>query len=138
MIVTTYGQMRQAYGALLALTREGVQIKLTAALRWKRILGVLRPLVEQMEEQQRETLDKFTERDADGKPVTGEQPGTVRVTDMAAFTAAIQEIVSTPLQVGCDLVLAGDFGDGDAMVSAGLTQQLVDLGPFFDMGATHE
>lgn len=127
-IQTNYGQVRAAYIALTSLSREGLQIKLAAALRWKRILGVLRPLLEQMEEQQREL------EAAHSKPAKGKKDETEL--DMPAFNTAIAELFAVPCEVGSDLVLAADFGAADGIVSSKLAALLMDLGPFFADGDT--
>lgn len=132
MIDTTYGEVRAAFAALTGLSRQGLQIPLAAALKWRRILGVLRPLVEQMEEQKAELIDQFTEKDADGKAVKGDQPDTVRLNDVEGFKKALQEMSETALQVGCDKVLPTDFGATDGIVSSSVVELLAELGPFFE------
>ena len=135
MITTTYGQVSRAYAALTEITHEGLQIPLAAALKWKRILGVLRPLVTQMEEQQAELVDRFAQKDENGKPVQGDQPGTVRLADVAGFQKALQELSEVPVKVGSDLVKPDDFGAGETTVSSRLVDLLGKLGPFFEENA---
>lgn len=135
MIETNYGEVHQAYAALAEITREKLQIPLAAALKWKRILGVLKPLVAQMEEQQQEFLEKFAQKDEDGKPVQGDQPGTVRLADVAGFQKALQELSEVPVKVGSDLVKPDDFGAGETTVSSRLVDLLGKLGPFFEENA---
>lgn len=130
-IKATYGEVRQAYGALMGMSREDLKIKLAVVLKWKRTLGVLRPLVEQAEELITELVKEHTLKDENGKPVEGAQPGTVKIADVQAYNDAISEILKTPVEVGCDMVEAGDFGDGEALVSSSLAQTLDALGPFF-------
>lgn len=132
MITTNYGQVRRAYGALTEISREGLQIPLAAALRWKRILGVIKPLVLQMEEQQSELVDKFSLKGEDGKTIPGDQPGTVRLADVEGFQKAIQELSEVAVTVGSDLVKPDDFGAGEGTVSSRLVELLGELGPFFD------
>lgn len=134
MTNTNYGEVRSAYLALRDLSQQGLQIPLEAALRWKRILGVLRPLVEQLEELQQQTLDQFSMRDEEGKAVQGDQPGTVRLSDPRAFEMALRQMSETTLEVGADKVLVSDFGDTEAMVSSGVVVLLAQLGPFLDEG----
>ena len=135
MITTTYGQVSRAYAALTEITHEGLQIPLAAALRWKRILGVLKPLVAQMEEQQGELVDKFALKGEDGKPVQGDQPGTVRLADVQGFQKATQELIGVEVTVGSDFVKAADFGASEAVVSSRLVELLGELGPFFEDNA---
>ena len=137
MINTTYGEVRQAYAAITTLTRAELQIPLAAALRWKRVIGVLRPLVEQASEMQDELLREHAEKDAAGEMVAGDQPGTVRLRDMRAYSAALRELNDVPVTVGCDTVREADFGAGDALVGSGLVASIIDLGPFFEE-APHE
>jgi hypothetical protein len=132
VIDTTYGEVRGAYIALTALSREGLQIPLAAALKWKRILGVLRPLVQQSDEQQNELVDKFAKKDDTGKAVEGDHPGTVQLKDTEGFKAAIEEMLAAAVQVGCDRVQAADFGPGDGLVSSRVVELLGGLGPFFE------
>lgn len=131
MTITTYGELRTAYMALIALTREGLKIPLAAALKWKRIRGVMEPLVQQFDEIQAELVREHQKLDADGKPVAGDQPGSVRIADPAAYNAAITEALESPLTVGCDLVTPADFGDPAGLVSSTLADYLMALGPFF-------
>lgn len=131
MIETNYGEVRQAYISLTTLSREKMQITLGAALKWKRILGVLRPLVEQMEELQTEALHQYAEIGADGQPVKGEALGTVRLADVEGYSKAVQEMLATPVQVGSDLVEASDFGEMEKVVDSNLVERLVELGPLF-------
>lgn len=132
MIKTTYGQVRRAYGALTEISREGLQIPLAAALKWKRILGILKPLVAQMEEQQQEFLEKFAQKDENGKLMQGDQPGTVRLADVQGFQQALEELNEVAVTVGSDLVKPDDFGAGEGTVSSRLVELLGELGPFFD------
>lgn len=136
MIETTYGQVSRAYTALTEITREGVQIPLSAALRWKRILGALKPLVAQMEEQHAELVGKFALKDENGKPVQGDQPGTVRLADVQGFQKAIQELGEVAVKVGSDLVKPDDFGAVEGTVNSRIVELLGELGPFFDDGGT--
>lgn len=131
MIDTTYGEVQQAYNALTALSREGLEVRLAVALKWKRILGLLKPLVQQMDELVNEVLEKHAARDENGKMVEGERPGTVRVADVRAYNEAVSEILKTPVQVGSDQVETADFGDGEKLVSSSLAMSLGDLGAFF-------
>ena len=131
MIQTTYGEIRQAYGALMALSRDDMKVRFAVALKWKRMLGVMRPLVEGAEELIGDVITELAVKDDEGKPVEGERPGTVKIGDVSAYNDAINEVLKTSVEVGCDVVEAADFGDGDALVSSSLAQRLDDLGPFF-------
>ena len=131
MITTTYGELRTAYVALVSLSREGVKVPLSAALRWKRIRGVMQPLVQQFDETQQELVNEYGEKGADGKPVEGDRPGTVKIADVAGYNKAITEALGTEVTVGCDMVLAADFGEPDALVSSAIIEHLAGLGPFF-------
>ena len=135
MINTNYGEVQAAYGALVNISRQNLQIRLAAALKWKRILGVLRPLVTQMEEQQAELVDRFAQKDENGKPVQGDQPGTVRLADVQGFQKATQELIGVEVTVGSDFVKAADFGASEAVVSSRLVELLGELGPFFEDNA---
>ena len=131
MITTNYDELRTAYIALVNLSREGLKIPLSAVLKWKRIRGVMQPLVEQFDETSAELVREYSEKDADGKPVQGDQPGTVKIADVAAYNKAITEALETEVTVGCDLVTAADFGEPDALVSSAIIEHLAGLGPFF-------
>lgn len=131
MITTNYGELRTAYVALVNLSREGLKIPLSAVLKWKRIRGVMQPLVEQFDEMSAELVREYSEKDAEGKPIQGDQPGTVRIADVAGYNKAIQEALETEVTVGCDYVTAADFGEPDVLVSSTLAEHLANLGPFF-------
>ena len=132
MINTNYGEVQAAYGALVNISRQNLQIRLAAALKWKRILGVLRPLVAQADEQRDELIERFAQKDEDGKPLRGDQPDTIRLADTEGFSAAMREMAETALQVGSDKVKLADFGDPDALVGSNLVALLFELGPFFE------
>lgn len=132
MIDATYGEVRSAYVALGALSREGLKIPLATALKWKRIRGVLAPLVEQSDEMLGELVREHAEKDEHGESVKGDQPGTVRLADPAAYSKAVAEALGVAVTVGCDVVSAADFGAADALVSSRLVDLLGELGPFFD------
>lgn len=131
MINTTYGQVRQAHAALSSLSREDLKVKFAVVLKWKRIAGVMRPLVEQLDELVNDLLKEYAVKDEDGKMVEGDRPGTVKIGDVYAYNEAITEILKTTVDVGCEQVEAADFGDGDTVVSSTLAQRLMELGPFF-------
>jgi len=130
-IKTTYGEVRQAYAALAAMARDDLRVRFGAALKWKRMLGVLRPLVEGLEELIGEVIKEHAVKDEAGEVVEGDRAGTVRIADVGAYNRAINEILKTPVEVGCDQVEAADFGDSDTLVRSSLAQHLDDLGPFF-------
>lgn len=138
MIDTTYGEVRTAYEALRGLTREGLQVPLRVALKWRRILGNLRVLVEQMEEQQIELINQYAEKDAEGKAVAGDQPGTVRLADVPGFNKAIKEMNTAAVQVGCERVTLADLGSEDSTVNSRVTELLEGLGPFFEDGGRED
>ncbi len=130
MIDTTYGDVTRAYGALTALSRQGMQLQFAVVLKWKRILGVLRPLVQQAEELQQELLEVHAKRDDDSKPIVNEQTGAVKLTNAVAYNKAVTEMLRTPVTVGSDLVAAADFGDQAAQVNSNVAELLMELGPF--------
>ncbi len=134
MITTNYGELRTAYVALVNLSREGLRVPLAAVLKWKRIRGVMQPLIEQLDDTLADLVREYGEKDADGKPVPGDQPGTVRIADVAGYNRAMTEALAAQVQVGCDLVAAEDFGDPAALVSSTLAEHLAGLGPFFKDG----
>ena len=94
-------------------------------------MGVLRPLVEGLEELIGDVIKEHAVKDENDKPIEGDQPGTVKIADVGAYNDALTEILKTPLEVGSDQVEAADFGDSDTLVSSSLAQRLDDLGPFF-------
>ncbi len=134
MITTNYGELRTAYFALVNLSREGLKVPLATVLKWKRMRGVMQPLVEQFDETSADLVREYSEKDADGKPVAGDQPGTVRIADVPGYNKAMVEALDAQVQVGCDLVTAADFGDPGALVSSTLAEHLAGLGPFFKDG----
>lgn len=134
MITTDYGTLRAAYVALVNLSREGLKVPLSAVLKWKRIRGVMHPLVEQLDETLADLVREYSEKDGDGQPVQGDQPGTVRIADVAGYNKAVTEALDAQVQVGCDLLTAADFGDPATLVSSTLAEHLAALGPFFNDG----
>lgn len=132
MIETTYGQARTAYAALGALTRMNLQIPLSAALRWKRIAGVLKPIEDQAAELEKEIGDRYMERGPDGKPKADEF-GRVRVDPKLRqeWNKAIDAVSAEPVTVGADLVKVSDLGsDMSAPIGSQIVGLLEALGPF--------
>ena len=133
-IETTYGQARSAYAAIMALSRMNLQIPLSAALRWKRIAGLLRPLEEQAAELEREIGDRYMERDAAGQPKP-DPMGRLQVQPdkIAAYNKEIAAVGKEPITVGSDLVKITDLGaDMEGTIGSSVVGYLEMLGPFLE------
>lgn len=129
MIETTYGAVRNAYAALTALSQQNISIPLGAALRWRRILGVLRPLVEQSAELEREIGQRHLAKGDDGKPIQiGE--GRYQIADPDAYMADMRTMEHEPVTVGSDYVLVADFGEAATVVQSSMVGLLEALGPW--------
>lgn len=131
MIETTYGEARNAYQALSAIMEMDIRIPIKASLRWKRIMGLLRPFVDQFGELEQEIQLRYVEKDEDGRPIEV-SPGQVRIAQehIEAYVADIREAAEEKIKVGSDQVLAADFGEGE--VPAKLVRLLLLLGPFLE------
>ncbi len=134
MIETTYGEVNNAYAALTALSQQNISMQLGAVLRWKRILGVLKPLVEQALELEQEIGQKYLAKDDDGNPIeVGE--GRYKIADQAAYVAEMQALQKEPVAVGSDYVYVADFGADDTKVQSTLVNMLTALGPWLKEAA---
>jgi hypothetical protein len=129
VIETTYGAVRNAYAALGALSQQNISIPLGAALRWRRILGVLRPLVEQSAELEREIGQRHLAKGDDGKPIPlGE--GRYQIADPDAYMTDMRVMEKEPVTVGSDYVLVADFGETATVVQSSMVGLLEALGPW--------
>ncbi len=129
MISTTYGDIRNAVAAINALTQLDLKIKFETVLRWKRILGLLKPLLEQFEELEQEVGQKHMLLDKETGAAIEESPGRYKVKDPLAYNREMKELRQVPLEVGSDQVKLTDFRQDEDVQSA-LVNILFALGPF--------
>lgn len=108
-VETTYGKVHAAYAALLGLVQGRVgtddgwkpQLPLTTILRYKRIMGVLRPLAVDYEEMRGELFEKV------GYEGVGPVPKSVR--------EELRRITDESVTVGVDTINTSDFGNTDKL-----------------------
>lgn len=95
-LVTTLEEVRGMVRALEAILSREVPIRL--ALKLRRVHAVLHPEVARADKVQEDILERYVERDGNGHPVPAkdedgkDRPNAVKLSDPAAFTAAMKEL----------------------------------------------
>ena len=124
----TYRDVRKAWFALSALAQGNLRdgdktyspkLKMATNLKIKRMMGVMKPLVEQVQEEEKAILAKYPEWEKNPNDVPQEMDDE------------LGEVYDAPCSVGCDRLNEADFDSVDTAPSV-LIGVLVDLGVFFD------
>lgn len=78
------------------------------SFRVRRLLRVLLPLAEDLEESRRELIDKYSQRDEDGNPVSVGEDG-VKLTDARAFQNELKALMGQVVALSVEPLTSDDL-----------------------------
>lgn len=76
-----------------------LKVKASSALKLRAVAKALQDAHSDSEEVQKVIVDRYTEKDAEGKPVQGEKEGSVKITDMSALMKELAELAEQTVEV---------------------------------------
>ena len=111
----TNQQVFDSIGALQELM--GTSLPITLSFKLSKVAKDMDPIIKSIEELRKKSIDKYTEKDDDGNPMTIEdQPGMVKITDPDALSADLEELFGIEVDVNVDTIEFSSFEASDVNI----------------------